>query len=98
MTQRFGCGFGVVISASHNPYEDNGIKFFDASGGKLSDTLENDIEHELEQPPTTVESRRLGRAVRVDRSRTQYQQFEGSYLRSPSLMTAGSPHYELLTA
>src|SRR5512140_3901292 len=33
MTQRFGCDFGVVISASHNPYEDNGIKFFDASGG-----------------------------------------------------------------
>ena len=75
MTQRFGCGFGVVISASHNPYEDNGIKFFDGSGGKLSDTLENEIERELERPPTTVESQRLGRAVRVDRSRTQYQQF-----------------------
>src|ERR1700720_4074419 len=39
MTQRFDCDFGVVISASHNLYEDNGIKFFDASGGKLSDDL-----------------------------------------------------------
>ena len=40
LTQRFGCAFGVVISASHNPYEDNGIKFFDSSGSKLSDELE----------------------------------------------------------
>jgi phosphoglucosamine mutase len=39
MTRRFGCDFGVVISASHNLYEDNGIKFFDSSGGKLSDEL-----------------------------------------------------------
>jgi phosphoglucosamine mutase len=75
MTQRFGCDFGVVISASHNPYEDNGIKFFNGSGGKLSDVLEADIERHLSEPPTTVESRRLGRAVRVDRSRTQYQEF-----------------------
>ena len=75
MTQKFGCTFGVVISASHNLYEDNGIKFFDGSGGKLSDALERQIERHLDEPPTTVESRRLGRAVRVDRSRTQYQQF-----------------------
>ena len=39
MTQRLGCSFGVVISASHNPYEDNGIKFFDATGSKLSDEV-----------------------------------------------------------
>ena len=44
MTQRFDCDFGVVISASHNLYDDNGIKFFDASGGKLSDELEERIE------------------------------------------------------
>ena len=75
MTQRFGCDFGVVISASHNPYDDNGIKFFDRSGGKLSDALETDIERELNSAPTTVESRRLGRATRVDRSRTHYQDF-----------------------
>ncbi len=51
MTRRFNCDFGVVISASHNLYDDNGIKFFDASGGKLSDELEERIEAELEQPP-----------------------------------------------
>jgi phosphoglucosamine mutase len=75
MTRRFNCDFGVVISASHNPYDDNGIKFFDATGGKLSDDLEERIEIELNQPPVTRTSRNLGRATRVDRSRTLYQDF-----------------------
>jgi phosphoglucosamine mutase len=75
MTRRFNCDFGVVISASHNPYDDNGIKFFDATGGKLSDELEERIETELAQPPVTRASRSLGRASRVDRSRTLYQEF-----------------------
>ena len=75
LTQRFGCDFGVVISASHNPYEDNGIKFFDGSGGKLSDALEAEIERHLDRPATTVESERLGRAVRTDRARAHYQDF-----------------------
>jgi phosphoglucosamine mutase len=75
MTRRFNCDFGVVISASHNLYDDNGIKFFDSSGGKLSDELEERIEAELEQPPTTRASRNLGRATRADRSRTLYQEF-----------------------
>jgi phosphoglucosamine mutase len=75
MTRRFNCDFGVVISASHNPYDDNGIKFFDSTGGKLSDELEERIEIELAQPPVTRVSRSLGRATRVDRSRTLYQEF-----------------------
>jgi len=75
LTRRFKCAFGVVISASHNLYDDNGIKFFDASGGKLSDELEERIECELAQPPVTQTSRSLGRATRVDRSRTVYQEF-----------------------
>lgn len=75
MTRRFECDFGVVISASHNPYDDNGIKFFDATGAKLSDDLEERIEQELTQPPVTRTSRSLGRATRVDRSRTHYQEF-----------------------
>src|SRR3569833_1630714 len=75
MTRRFNCDFGVVISASHNPYDDNGIKFFDASGGKLSDELEERIEAELAQPPITRVSRSLGRAPRVDDSRPLYQEF-----------------------
>ena len=44
LTQRFDCNFGVVISASHNLYDDNGIKFFDGHGSKLSDELEEQIE------------------------------------------------------
>lgn len=75
MTQHFGCNFGVVISASHNLYEDNGIKFFDGSGGKLSDELERRIEAALESGVTTRTSRELGRAQRVDRSRVEYQKF-----------------------
>jgi phosphoglucosamine mutase len=75
MTRRFNCDFGVVISASHNPYDDNGIKFFDATGAKLSDELEERIEQELQHPPVTRTSRNLGRATRVDRSRTAYQDF-----------------------
>src|SRR5262249_59478952 len=82
MTRRFNCDFGVVISASHNLYDDNGIKFFDASGGKLSDELEERIETELEQSPTTRASRHLGRATRADRSRTLYQEFCASTLPS----------------
>src|SRR5262252_2318371 len=56
MTRRFNCDFGVVISASHNLYDDNGIKFFDASGGMLSDEHEERIEAELEQAPLTRSS------------------------------------------
>jgi phosphoglucosamine mutase len=75
MTQRLGCSFGVVISASHNPYQDNGIKFFDATGSKLSDSVERDIECLLEMAVVTQESQHLGKAIRIDRSRTQYQEF-----------------------
>jgi phosphoglucosamine mutase len=80
MTQKFGCNFGVVISASHNPFDDNGIKFFDGSGAKLSDELEERIEAELQNPPVTAASRSLGRATRVDRSRSTYQEFCASTL------------------
>ncbi len=75
MTQRLNCSFGVVISASHNPYEDNGIKFFDGSGSKLSDDVERRIERLLDSPVVTRESQRLGKAVRTDKSRVQYQEF-----------------------
>jgi phosphoglucosamine mutase len=75
MTQRLGCSFGVVISASHNPYQDNGIKFFDATGSKLSDRIEQEIESLLDLAVLTQESQRLGKAIRIDRSRTQYQDF-----------------------
>jgi phosphoglucosamine mutase len=75
LTRKFGCSFGVVISASHNLYDDNGIKFFDADGGKLSDEVESAIEAELERGPITRSSKDLGRASRVDKSRRHYQDF-----------------------
>ena len=80
LTQRFGCRFGVVISASHNPYDDNGIKFFDAGGSKLSDETEAEIESHLDGPPLTRESNALGKANRVDKSRVVYQEFCASTL------------------
>ena len=75
MTQRIGCRFGVVISASHNPYHDNGIKFFDGAGTKLSDEVERRIEALLDEPVVTRPSQNLGRATRIDDRRQQYQDF-----------------------
>jgi phosphoglucosamine mutase len=75
LTRRIPRAFGVVISASHNPYQDNGIKFFDAGGGKLSDELEVRIEEQMEQGVLTQLSDRLGRARRADHMREDYQQY-----------------------
>ncbi|HXV40370.1 MAG TPA: phosphoglucosamine mutase [Steroidobacteraceae bacterium] len=75
LVQRLGCDFGAVISASHNRFDDNGIKFFDRAGGKLADPLEEAIEARLDEPSLTLESAALGRAMRVDRERVLYQEF-----------------------
>ena len=80
LTQQFAADLGVVISASHNLYEDNGIKFFDASGSKLSDEVELAIEARLEEPAITRESGALGKAKRIDTARTRYQDFCASTL------------------
>ncbi len=66
---------GVVISASHNPFYDNGIKFFSAGGVKLPDTVEAEIEGRLEQPMGCVESARLGRARRINDAAGRYIEF-----------------------
>ena len=66
---------GVVISASHNPYEDNGFKFFSADGEKLPDEVEEAIEAELDKPFETVDSSRLGKAARVDDAAGRYIEF-----------------------
>ncbi|WP_310451185.1 phosphoglucosamine mutase [Sulfuritalea sp.] len=66
---------GVVISASHNPYDDNGIKFFSAQGTKLPDAVERDIEARLEQPMVCMESAKLGKARRVDDAGGRYIEF-----------------------
>jgi len=75
MTRQMHCQLGVVISASHNPYEDNGIKFFDGEGLKLSDELEERVEGQLAAVPMTRSSRELGRARRLDSERLPYQDF-----------------------
>jgi phosphoglucosamine mutase len=73
MTRQMKCRLGVVISASHNSYEDNGIKFFDGEGGKLSDEIEERIEAQLASMPLTRSSREIGRARRVDSALFHYQ-------------------------
>lgn len=66
---------GVVISASHNPYHDNGIKFFSAQGTKLPDAVEHEIEDRLDQPMACMDSARLGRARRIEDARGRYIEF-----------------------
>jgi len=66
---------GVVISASHNPYPDNGIKFFSGDGNKLPDAVEAEIEAQLEQPMRCRASAQLGRARRIDDAAGRYIEF-----------------------
>ena len=75
LTQEFDADLGVVISASHNAYFDNGIKFFDPSGSKLTDDIERKIEEQLKNPAITLESQSLGKAKRIDTARIRYQEF-----------------------
>jgi phosphoglucosamine mutase len=75
LTRALRLSAGVVISASHNPYHDNGIKFFSASGNKLPDTVELAIETALESPLSCVSSEKLGKARRLDDARGRYIEF-----------------------
>jgi phosphoglucosamine mutase len=75
LTRTFRAEAGIVISASHNAYEDNGIKFFAADGMKLPDEVETQIEAELDQPMVTVPAKRLGKARRVDDAPGRYIEF-----------------------
>ena len=75
LTRTLRADAGIVISASHNPYEDNGIKFFDGDGNKLPDEMEVAIEAQLRRPVVSVGSRELGRAYRVDDARGRYIEF-----------------------
>ena len=75
LTRSLSADFGAVISASHNPYYDNGIKFFDRDGEKFSDELEEAIEHHLADKPITRSSKSLGQAKHVSSARVDYQNF-----------------------
>ena len=75
LTRTFRADAGVVISASHNPYWDNGIKFFSPNGDKLPDAIEASIEAQLETPMTTANSAELGKASRVEDAPGRYIEF-----------------------
>jgi phosphoglucosamine mutase len=75
MTQARRAVAGIVISASHNPYHDDGVKFFNADGYKLSDEVEQAIEDMIDQPLTMVESELLGKATRMEDARGRYIEY-----------------------
>ncbi|MDC8805217.1 phosphoglucosamine mutase [Halomonas pacifica] len=75
LTRTFRADAGIVISASHNPFADNGIKFFSAEGAKLDDAIEARIEAELDEPLTTVAAAELGKAVRINDAPGRYIEF-----------------------
>src|SRR3989344_6732312 len=87
ITKSFAADAGIVISASHNPYEDNGIKFFDSSGFKLSDDVEDKIEQlalsELNTDNITGDL--IGKAHRIDDARGRYIEFAKSSINNLSL-------------
>ncbi len=75
LTRALRLDLGVVISASHNPYADNGVKFFSAGGEKLPDEWEAEVEAELMNPPRWVDSASLGKARRLEDARGRYIEF-----------------------
>jgi len=75
LTRTFHADAGIVISASHNPYYDNGIKFFSADGSKLDDDTEDAIESLLDQPMDIVASDELGKARRIEDAAGRYVEF-----------------------
>jgi phosphoglucosamine mutase len=75
LTRTLQADAGIVISASHNPYYDNGIKFFSSKGLKLSDKVELIIEEQLSKPMVTVESSRIGKAIRLNDAAGRYIEF-----------------------
>ena len=75
LTRTLRATAGIVISASHNPYTDNGIKFFTEDGGKLSDAVERAIEAAIDSTMRTVSSTDIGKAVRIDDAARRYIEF-----------------------
>ncbi len=75
LTRALRAQAGIVISASHNPFEDNGIKFFSGNGTKLPDQTEQAIERELESPLITMSSAQLGKARRINDAAGRYIEF-----------------------
>ena len=81
LTATYAGQFGVVISASHNPYYDNGIKFFNRYGRKISQELEHEIEKRLQNPNEPVKAKDLGKAFRIDSAAGRYVEYCKSTLK-----------------
>jgi phosphoglucosamine mutase len=75
LTRTLRAAAGIVISASHNPYYDNGVKFFSSEGKKLPDSIELEIENQLEQPLEVVASDKLGKVERINDAAGRYIEF-----------------------
>lgn len=75
LTRTLGASAGIVISASHNGFDDNGIKFFSSDGFKLPDEIETAIEQKMDEPMKTVSSRDLGKALRINDAPGRYIEF-----------------------
>lgn len=87
LTQTLRANAGIVISASHNPFEDNGIKFFSAEGGKIPDSVELAIEAEIDKKLETVSSEKLGKATRINDASGRYIEFCKSTIPSMTRLT-----------
>jgi phosphoglucosamine mutase len=86
LTRTFRAAAGIVITASHNPYDDNGIKYFSADGDKLPDAVEAEIEAEIDRPFKTVAAADLGKVKRIDDAAGRYIEFcKGSFPAQRSL-------------
>jgi len=83
LTRTFRAQAGIVISASHNPYTDNGIKFFGANGRKLADEVELEIERVLDEPMRMVTADQLGKVRRINDARGRYIEFCKSTVPAP---------------
>jgi len=83
LTRTFSADMGIVISASHNPHHDNGIKFFDAEGQKVADEIEQEIESVFAEELEMVPSERLGKASRIDDAPGRYIEFCKSTYDAP---------------
>ena len=77
LTKSMGCGAGIMLTASHNPYEDNGLKIFGPDGYKLSDELEAAVEREIlsEGKPLAISPDKIGKAYRIDDARGRYIEY-----------------------
>jgi len=87
LTRTLRASAGVVISASHNPYADNGVKFFSTHGEKLPDAVEDEIQAMIDRPLEVIDNRRLGKAERIEDAPGRYIEFCKSTVPAGMMLT-----------